>query len=70
MEFKKYYKEPTEPYDIMSVSVFRMKRSYKSTKLYYDGLKSIVDEIQDLFPNFYLRIYFDRSIVKTTHKSE
>jgi hypothetical protein len=70
MELKKYYDEPDEPYGVISVSVFRMRKKYRSTKIYYNGLKTMAQEIQHYFPGFYLRVYFDRSIIKESHKDE
>ncbi len=66
---KKYYEEPAEKYNIISVCVFRMEKNYKPTTKYYDGLKNLVNIVPELFPDFYLRIYFDASIIETKHKN-
>lgn len=67
---KKYYKEPQNKYNLISCCVFRLKDNYKSIDNYYNGLRNLVDKIPYMFKNFYLRIYFDNSIIKPKYDSE
>jgi hypothetical protein len=78
-KFKKYYKEPTEKYVCLSTSLFykeqyiKMSRDlkpYNATKnkvnYFYKNLKILIKKIDDgTYPsNFYLRLYYDKSINK------
>lgn len=65
----KYYDEPKIKYNIISVVVFKIIDSYKSGKKYYDGLNLFNTEIKAL-NNFYLRVYYDKSIISTNHKNK
>lgn len=62
IKLTKYYVEPNKKYNIISVCVFRLKKSYHSLKAYYYGLKFMAIHFHQYFPNFYLRVYFDHSI--------
>jgi hypothetical protein len=66
---KKYYVEPTNKYNIMSVCAFRIENNYRSTEIYYNGLKNLANKFNRYFPNFYLRLYYDISITKTNYKN-
>ena len=60
----KYYNEPENNYNIMSVAYFYMKKPYKSDiDIYYNGLMRLVENIKLLENNWYLRIYF--SLIET-----
>jgi len=60
----KYYDEPKNNYNIMSVAYFYMKDSYKSDiNIYYNGLMKLVEDIKLLDDKWYLRIYF--SLIET-----
>lgn len=63
--FTKEYIEPKTPYNILSVCVFQMKKSYKKSNTYISGLKYTIDNISRSLPNFYLRVYYDKSIEKS-----
>lgn len=63
--FRKEYIEPKTPYNIMSVCVFQMKKSYKNSYAYISGLKSTIDNLSRVLPGFYLRVYYDNSIAKS-----
>lgn len=67
---KKYYTEPKDKINIISVSVFRLEKNYKSTMRYFYGLNTLVNNFHKYYPGFYLRIYFDSSINKTKHKND
>lgn len=70
LEQIKYYTEPLNKYNVFSVSIFRLKNPYKSTKTYYDGLKLLIDIFKKNFPHFYLRIYYDKSISTEMHETK
>lgn len=56
------FNPPTEPYDIISVSLFRMRNAYKADDIYIDGMRRIVDNVKEFLPGVYVRIHFDDSI--------
>lgn len=70
IQLKKYYKDPSDKVNIISVSAFLLKNSYKNIDLYYYGLNDLVESVPEYFPNFYLRIYFDSSLTKPKHEDE
>jgi hypothetical protein len=73
IKFKKYYIEPKNNYDLISVSVFRLQISYKSMDKYINGLETLAYNFTNPIyfkPNTYLRIYFDKSIIRPHHESE
>lgn len=71
VELKKEYEKPTTNYNIVSCCVFRMSGPYKdSVKYYYNGLKTISSNFKKYIPNFYLRIYYDESVISTKHEDE
>lgn len=61
-QLKKHYVEPVGQYNIVSVCAFKMKLGYKAMKAYVNGLRYLISHLNDYLPNFYLRIYYDRSI--------
>lgn len=61
--FDKKYSEPDKPYNILSVCVFQMKKSYKKVDTYIQGLKYTAEALPKFLPNFYLRVYYDKSIL-------
>ncbi len=63
-KLKDEFIKPINNYNIISVCVFRLKNSYKKTKIYSDGLKTLVNNFNQYFPNFYLRIYYDSSVLE------
>ncbi len=56
--------EPKDSYNIISVSLFRLKNSYKNSNIYYEGLNLLVNNFPKILPNFYLRIYYDTSVLE------
>lgn len=60
--FEKQYTEPKKSYNIISVCVFAMKKGYKKSDTYINGLKYTVVNFQKYLPEFHLRIYYDKSI--------
>lgn len=67
----KQYEEPKEDlYDIISVSVFRLIDNYKPMQRYYEGLRKLIDITPKYLPNYYLRIYYDDSIVKPEYEQK
>ena len=64
LKLYKYYDEPIGNYNIVSTVLFRLEDNYKSMSNYYQKIMKLVDNFYDFFPRtFYLRIYFDNSIV-------
>ena len=39
MKLVKYYKEPDNKYNIVSVSAFRLRKGYRPSMVYFEGLK-------------------------------
>lgn len=68
--FKHEFTEPVEKYNLISCTYFRMKTGYMNEYKYYKGLNSLVDLFETQMPNFYLRLYYDDSILdyKTPEK--
>lgn len=69
LKLKKYYNEPGNKYNLVSTALFRLKDNYKKMTKYHDLLVNLVDNFDKYFQNingyeFYLRIYFDRSLIK------
>jgi hypothetical protein len=57
------FEEPFTSYNIISCTVFRMITSYKEEFKYSDGLRILFENFQTYFPTFYLRIYYDNSVL-------
>jgi hypothetical protein len=62
MELQKSYTEPTIKYNVVSACIFRLIKSYKPMEKYYNGLNELV-KIVNKRTNFYLRLYYDESII-------
>ena len=60
--FKHEFTEPTEKYNLISCTYFRMKTGYTNEYKYYKGLNSLIDLFEKEMPGFYLRLYYDDSI--------
>ncbi|QKF94751.1 hypothetical protein QKU48_gp1293 [Fadolivirus algeromassiliense] len=69
IKLTKYYKEPNNKYDVVSVVAFRLKDNYKSSMIYYTGLKRLVEMMPKHLSGIYLRIYYDDSIIKPQHNN-
>lgn len=63
IKLTKEYIEPTGTYNIISCVVFRLPKSYKNESMYYKGLKVLIDIFRKIFTDFYLRIYYDDSVL-------
>ena len=65
-----YHKPDNTPeyYDIISTCVFIMKKSYKSTLIYQEGLENLLKVIQQT--DKYLYLYHDRTIEEPKHLNE
>ena len=65
----KRYTEPKHKYNIFSVVIFLMEKSYKDPiKKYFESLKNYVALFRKVFGNsYYLRIYYDKSIYSPVH---
>jgi hypothetical protein len=70
INFYKEFIEPDKKYNIISCSVFRLINNYKNENMYTEGLHILLDNIENMFPDFYLRIYYDNSVIdyKTPNK--
>lgn len=65
LKLKRYYTEPIGEYNVVSTVIFRLEDNYKDMSEYYNKSANLTDKFYDYFPkNFYLRIYFDDSIIK------
>jgi hypothetical protein len=84
-DFKRFYKEPTEKYVCLATSLFykdeyikvnKDLKTYNATKIKVDlfikNLSKTIKSLEDgTYPsNFYLRIYFDKSLFKLTEYKE
>lgn len=69
IKFTNYFNEPSSKYDIVSCCIFLLEQNYKDIYIYYNGLVSIIKNFRRLLPNYYLRIYFDDSLLYTGYKS-
>lgn len=58
----KWYEEPTDKYSIVSVVIFRLSTSYKEMNVYFNGLKKLITNFKFIYPDCYLRLYFDSSL--------
>ena len=73
-KYIKFYNEFTdnvnEKYNIISISVFRLENNYKNEYNYTDGLHLLLNTFEKYFPGFYLRVYYDNSVLdyKTKNK--
>lgn len=63
IKFYKEFKEPTEKYNIISCSIFRLINNYKNEDMYTLGLDLLLNKFEIYFPNFYLRVYYDNSVI-------
>jgi hypothetical protein len=64
LKLYKYYDEPLNEYNVVSTVLFRLRENYKSMSNYYEKIMKLVDNFHKFFPkSFYLRIYFDTSII-------
>jgi len=70
IKFYKEFKEPIENYNIISCSIFRLIDNYKNENMYTNGLNLLINKFQTLFPNFYLRIYYDKSVLDYTTQNK
>jgi len=70
IKFYKEFKEPIENYNIISCSIFRLVNNYKNEEMYTMGLNLLLNKFQTLFPNFYLRIYYDKSVLDYTTQNK
>ena len=61
--FDKQYTTPNKRYNILSVCVFQMKQPYKKVDTYIQGLKYTAETLPKTLPNFYLRVYYDNSVL-------
>ena len=67
VKFTKYYNEPNTNYKVISCVLFRLKENYKSSKIYYDGLKNLINALDTVFSDYYFRLYYDSSIITPEH---
>jgi hypothetical protein len=72
INFYAEFDEPKDNYDIISCSIFRIINNYKNEHIYVDGLKLLLEKYEKSFPGFYLRVYYDNSVLdyETSNKIE
>ena len=63
IKVKKNYNEPINKYNVISCVIFRMPNGYKNEMKYFDGLDLLTKIFEKLYPGFYLRIYYDQSVL-------
>lgn len=64
LKIKRYYNEPNKSYNIVSTVIFRLENNYKDMSEYYNKFKHYIKQFKNIFDDsYYLRIYFDNSIV-------
>jgi hypothetical protein len=70
IKFYNEFIEPDKKYNIFSCSIFRLINNYKNENMYTEGLHILLDNLENMFPDFYLRIYYDNSVIdyKTPNK--
>lgn len=70
--FQYEFVEPKEKYNIISCSIFRMIDNYKNEYAYINGMHRLLNQFETKFPDYYLRIYYDNSVLdyKTPKKIE
>lgn len=61
---------PKNKHNVLSVSVFRLRNSYKSTDEYYKGLKLLSNIFTKMFPEYYLYVFYDKSAIHPLHDSD
>lgn len=66
---KKLYIEPTNPYGIISITLFQLEKSYKNNDNYYNGLKNIIHDFKKYFPTMYIRLYIDETVLSPKFKN-
>jgi hypothetical protein len=62
--FDRQFEEPTIPYDVLSASFSRMKKSYNVPEIYAKGLVYTVDNFVKFLLAYRLRVYYDESVEK------
>lgn len=70
IQFTHNFKEPTDNYNLISTAIFLVEKSYKSTLKYYNGLKLLSENFDKVAKGYYLRIYYDDSVIKLIHSDE
>jgi hypothetical protein len=63
------FEEPLTSYNLISCTVFRMITSYKEEFKYSDGLRILFENFKSYFPTFYLRIYYDNSVLSNKNSN-
>lgn len=63
LKLEKYYEEPKNKYNLVSVTIFRLYKNYKSMSEYYDKFNVFLQVFKKYLPDFYLRVYIDDSII-------
>ena len=61
-----FIEPPEESYNIISCAVFRLRNNYKTEKIYSDGLNRLFIYFQKHYPDYYLRVYYDSSVLDYT----
>lgn len=66
----RYNKTIDKPHNAISTVVYRLNTAYKKTSRYYNGIKRLADIVPKFFPNYYLYIFYDDSVVQPKHKDK
>ena len=58
-----YEIDPSKKYNVLSICLFKMKKSYKNFNLYVNKIKEIMVKNQFKENNFVIRLYYDNSLL-------
>lgn len=61
--FSYNYTITKQKFDIISISLFRMKHSYRTFKTYTDGILTTLKLVKTYLPKFVIRLYFDSALI-------
>jgi len=61
--YEEYKEIINKKYNVISVSVFRLENNYKNEFVYTNGLELLLNKFEKYFPDFYLRVYYDNSVL-------
>lgn len=67
---KRFYTEPVKPYNVISMSLFQLENSYKNNDIYYNGLNYIINNFKKYYPDMYIRLYIDDSVINPIFKKK
>lgn len=66
----RYNKSINKPHNIFSVVAYRLDTNYKAMYRYFRGLRRLTKIVKKSFPNYFLYIFYDDSIVTPKHEND